>query len=315
MSLSDYRNKTIAVLMGGFSSEREVSLRSGENVYSALKNLGLNAVKIDAGRDVYQQLKDCKADIAFIALHGEAGEDGCIQGLLEFSGIPYTGSGVGESRLGMNKLLTKKILLASGLPVPDFVEFKPHFLEDSKRAVIERLGFPVVLKPVSEGSSIGVELIKSESDFLSMIDGYVEKYKHTFAEQYVKGKELTVGILGREPDLHVFPILELRPHNEFYDYEAKYTKGMTDFIIPAELSEECTRKVKDTAREVYSHLGLSGVARVDLMIDADENMYFLEANTIPGLTETSDIPAMAQAEGMSSEELMIKILDCVQVNE
>ncbi len=313
MDVSKYRNATIGVLMGGISSEREVSLRSGENVYQALVNLGLKAVKIIVNHNIVEELLRAKIDIAFLALHGPYGEDGCIQGVLEWLKIPYTGSDVVSSGISMNKLLTKKILKASGVSVPDSVDIEPDDIEKSVRKAGAEIGFPLIIKPCKEGSSIGVELMKSEVELSAKIKDYVNRFPQCFAEKYIKGKEMTVGVLGDENSQHVFPILELRPKHEFYDYEAKYTKGLTDFVIPADLDDDLTEHIKDVARKSFVHLGLCGVARIDFMMDDNGGIYALEANTIPGFTETSDVPAMARAENMTFEELVVKILDCVKM--
>jgi len=312
--ISKYRALKIGVLSGGLSPERDISIRSGNNIFNALSNLGINSVIIDVDRNISDTLATEKIDLAFIALHGKYGEDGCIQGLLEIMGIPYTGSSVCASANGMNKFLTKKILMASGIPVPAHVELTGD-INTLKKQIKTELGFPVILKPMEEGSSVGVELIHSENEFDSRFISYTSEHPCSFAEKYIKGTELTVGVIGNKNDITVFPILELRPKNEFYDYEAKYTKGMTDFIIPAEIPQDLTEKIKDLSVKGFKALGLSGVARLDLMLDDKLNPYFLEANTIPGFTETSDIPAMAQAVGMSFEELVVKIMDCVEFNK
>lgn len=313
MDLSKYRNLTIGVLMGGISSEREISLRSGSRVFQALQNLGLKAVKIDVTENIVFDLLKTKIDLAFVALHGPYGEDGCIQGVLEWLKIPYTGSDVAASGISMDKLLTKKILKSSGVPVPDCVDIDFTEVEKSVRQAGDELGYPLVLKPCKEGSSIGVVLIKSETEFDSMISDYLKKFPQCFAEKYIKGKEVTVGVLGDEKSQHVFPILELRPKHEFYDFEAKYTQGLTDFVIPADLEDELTARIRSMAQRSFVSLGLRGVARIDFMIDANDGVYALESNTIPGLTETSDVPAMARAENMTFEELVIQILDSVKM--
>ena len=313
LDISRYTNKTIGVLMGGMSSEREISLRSGANVFRALQSLGLRAVQIDVGRDIASRLVSEKIDIAFIALHGTYGEDGCIQGLLEILGIPYTGSGVAASAIAMDKMLTKKIWSMSGVPVPVSVEIDAAHPDTSIRAVGEKLGYPVVLKPISEGSSVGVELVKSQDELRAHIAEYSRKYRYSFAEQYISGKELTVGILDDGVSVTALPILELRPKNEFYDFEAKYTKGMTDFVIPAEIPAEAAKNIQDTTKLAFSELGLKGFARIDVMLEPGGDFYYLEANSLPGLTDTSDIPAMAREVGMDMPQLAKKILDCVDI--
>jgi D-alanine-D-alanine ligase len=308
-SVGRYAGKRIGVLMGGMSSEREISLRSGANIHRALGSLGLESILIDVGRDIARRLSDEKIDIAFLALHGRFGEDGCIQGLLELMGIPYTGSGVLGSSIGMNKLVTKKILRDSDIPVPDTILFRDHGDEETIRKIKSSIGFPVIVKPNGEGSSVGVELVGSSDELRDRLPGYRKQFPDFFAEQYVNGREITVGLLPGEEDVEVLPILELRPKNAFYDFEAKYTQGKTDFLCPAPIAKHREAKIRDYVKSAYRELHLSGVARIDAMLDQDENPWFLEVNTLPGMTDTSDIPAMAKAAGVSMEEVVLRILD------
>ena len=313
MDLSAYRGKKIAVLMGGMSSEREVSLRSGVNVMNALTSLGLNAVKIDVDRDIASVLKQTKADIAFNALHGTYGEDGCIQGVLEIMGLPYTGPGVAACAIAMDKLLTKGLLKSAGLPVPESIPIRKEDWESKLGEIRDTIGYPAVLKPNAEGSSVGVELIDDEQSLRKSLANYFDRFKDCFIEQFVAGKELTVGALIGKSKKTVFPILELKPKNKFYDYEAKYTAGLTDFVIPAEIPQELTKRIQSLTLRGCEVLGLKGAVRLDAMLNAKNEPFFLEANALPGLTATSDIPAMAKAYGMSFEELMVEILDCVEM--
>ncbi len=307
-----FRNKLIGVLMGGLSTEREVSLRSGENIYNALVKSGFKAIKLDVDANISRRLIKENVDIAYIALHGKYGEDGCIQGLLEILGIPYTGSGVLASAIGMNKIATKKVFKASGIPVPEHIMLDPNEPDETYKRIVEKIGLPVVLKPVSEGSSVGVVIVREEERLKNIIRNYLREYPNSYAEKYIKGKELTVGILGGEDDIEVLPIMELRPKKEFYDYEAKYTKGLTEFVIPAEIPEDIYLKVQELSVEAFRAVGCYGVARIDLMLDEKGNPYFLEVNTIPGMTETSDVPAMAKVAGITFEELVLKILSYVR---
>jgi D-alanine-D-alanine ligase len=307
-SLKRYENKKIGVLMGGLSSEREISLRSGDNIFRALKKLGLNTVKIDVGRGICDDLKKEKIDIAFIALHGKYGEDGAIQGLLEIAGIPYTGTGVLGSAIGMNKAVTKKILSESGIPVPKSISIQSGDNEKLIRSIQSGLGYPVVLKPNCEGSSIGVVLIKDEEELRKALPSYQKDYPDSFIEEFIKGREITIGVVGDSEKVDILPILELKPKNEFYDFEAKYTKGMTDFEIPAKLSGESEKIVHEYCRTAFRALHCNGVIRLDAILDSNEKPYFLEINTLPGMTDTSDIPAMAAVSG-SFEEIAVRILD------
>jgi D-alanine-D-alanine ligase len=223
-SLKKYEKKKIGVLMGGLSSEREISLRSGENIHRALSKMGLQAVKIDVGRNICDDLKKEKIDIAFIALHGRYGEDGAIQGMLELLDIPYTGTGVLGSAIGMNKVVTKKVLSESGIPVPESLSIQSGNFGQIIPIVTCKFGYPVILKPNSEGSSIGIVLIKNEEELRKILPSYQKDYPDSFVEQYIKGREITIGVVGDQDKIDVLPILELKPKNEFYDFYAKYTK-------------------------------------------------------------------------------------------
>jgi D-alanine-D-alanine ligase len=263
MDLSRYRNLTIGVLMGGISSEREISLHSGARVFQAMQNLGLKAVSIDVTGNIVSDILKTKIDLAFIALHGPYGEDGCIQGILEWLKIRYTGSDVTSSGISMNKLLTKKILKSSGITVPDYVDIDLAEVEKSVRKAGDELGYPLVLKPCKEGSSIGVELIRAKRNS-TPVSAKILKIPASACGEIHKGKEVTVGVLGDERSQHVFPILELRPKHEFYDFEAKYTKGFDGLR-----HSRRPRGRPDDPRPVYGQksfvsLGLRGVARIGL---------------------------------------------------
>ncbi len=303
--MEDLNSKKLGVLCGGLSSEREISLRSGNNVFNTLKGMGFNVVKIDVQRDILERLKEEQIDIAVIMLHGKYGEDGCIQGLLEILGIPYTGPGVLASSVGMNKRITKRILSAKGIPVPPSVDVDFSNLNSTIKEVLN-IGFPVIIKPNCEGSSIGVIKIENEKQLTEVLSNYT--YRDCFIEKYIEGKEITVGgILTRDGFIDL-PFLGLIPQNEFYDFDAKYTKGKTIMELPAKVSKQVEEKIKKYIETTFYELDLYGVARLDVIIDKNDNPYFLEVNTIPGMTETSDIPAMAKAKGMSMEELVLLIL-------
>lgn len=311
--INRFNGKKIAVLMGGMSSEREISIRSGNNVFNSLTKLGLNAVKIDVTPQIYKDLEKERPDVAFITLHGKYGEDGCVQGLLEIMNIPYTGSGVLGSSIGMNKVITKRILSDNDIPVPADVTIDWSDIETSINKVESDIGFPAVLKPVNEGSSIGIQLLKDGPALKKALDHYRDKYALAFVEQYIRGKEITVGLVGKGEKVSMLPIMALEPKNEFYDFDAKYTKGKTDFEIPARMSKDTEELVRFYSIKAFNELHLSGVARVDIILDNEENPYFLEVNTIPGMTDTSDIPAMAKAAGLSFEDIVATILDCVNI--
>lgn len=307
----------IAVLCGGLSNEREVSLRSGKNCLAALHRLGYeNADSVDVSKDLASELREKKIEVAFMALHGKYGEDGAVQGLLELLGIPYTGSGVLASALAMSKPLTKKILSASDIPyAPTIV-----ITERDKTRVDEILAsigwLPVMLKPINEGSSVGVHKITEKSDIKAKLLETVDEFGGALLEKFVKGQEITVGVL-EEPvskrngkDVWALPILELRPKSKagFYDYEAKYTKGMTEFVLPAELSEDVTKECQKTAVDTFRALNCSGYARVDMMVDSSGQPFVLEVNTLPGMTDTSDLPAMCEQAGITYDQLVERIL-------
>ncbi|MFN4244726.1 MAG: D-alanine--D-alanine ligase [Brevinematia bacterium] len=307
-----YKTKNIAVLMGGLSSEREVSIRSGENVYNALVNIGFKVIKMDVDANIARKLVRDNVDVAVIMLHGKYGEDGIIQGVLELLGIPYTGCDVLTSAIGMNKIITKELLRANNIPVPSYVRLDPSNPDKSFEDIMN-LGLPVVLKPIDEGSSVGVEIIREEDQLKGKLRSYLRRYPNSFAEKAIIGTEITIGVMGKGDDITVLPIMELRPRKEFYDYEAKYTKGMTDFVIPAEISKEQEDKVIEYTKKAFKVLGCRGVVRFDAIISNDDGIpYYLEVNTIPGMTETSDIPAMAKSAGMSFEEVVLKILEYVE---
>jgi len=306
MKEKDLKKLRVAVLCGGKSRERDVSLRSGKRVYESLKKQGYNAVLIDAKEDLLQQLKKQKVEIAFIALHGRFGEDGTVQGLLELYDIPYTGSGVLASALGMHKVAAKRIFQARGIPTPNFFEIDA-FSDIKKEAErIQRIfPYPLVVKPVSEGSSLGVAIVKEGDNLEGILKAAVDEYRDVFVEEYVKGREVTVGILGEE----ALPILELVPKTKFYDYKAKYTAGMTDFIIPARLSPPLYKRTQEVALQAHRALGCRGLSRVDIIVGEDDHVpYVHEVNTIPGLTDLSDLPAEAAKAGISFDELVLRIL-------
>ncbi len=300
----------IAVLCGGMSSEAEVSRRSGKNCYEALLRLGYkNAKLVEVTENIAKDLEGF--DIAYNALHGKYGEDGCIQGLLELMKIPYTGCGVMSSAVCMNKEYTKKVLSSAGLPLIKSVLISKG---DNLYEKVKSLKYPMMVKPVSEGSSLGMAKVSNADELVKAVFE-ASKYKQDIMiEEYLKGVSTTVGILEKDNKLIVTEILEFRTHTEWYDYEAKYTKGMTEFIIPAELSDEMTQKVKDISIQAFKVCGCSGVSRVDFLITED-TPYILEVNTSPGMTDTSDLPAQAAAMGISYDELVEIILQSAGLNK
>ena len=300
----------IAVLCGGMSSEAEVSRRSGKNCYEALLRLGYkNAKLVEVTENIAKDLEGF--DIAYNALHGKYGEDGCIQGLLELMKIPYTGCGVMSSAVCMNKEYTKKVLSSADLPLIKSVLISKG---DNLYEKVKSLKYPMMVKPVSEGSSLGMAKVANADELVKAVFE-ASKYKQDIMiEEYLEGVSTTVGILEKDDKLVATEILEFRTHTEWYDYEAKYTKGMTEFIIPAELSDEMTQKVKDISIQAFKVCGCSGVSRVDFLITED-TPYILEVNTSPGMTDTSDLPAQASAMGISYDELVEIILQSAGLNK
>ena len=285
--------------MGGWSSEREVSLRSGKAVYNSLRNLGYDAVVIDTGPDLCAVLEREKVEIAFIVLHGGCGENGAVQGMLEVLGIPYTGSGVLASALAMDKEASKKVFLYHKIPVPPFVVL-------SREQKEMRTGFdlPWVVKPATEGSSVGVSIVRNKKMIMESVEKAFSLSDRVILEEYIDGKEVHIGILNGR----VLGGVEVRPSLEFYSYEAKYTAGVTDYILPPEIDPEAYELAKEVALRAHVALGCKGATRVDLKIDKNGNPYVLEVNTIPGMTETSLLPKIAEEAGHNFSALIEEIL-------
>ncbi|GIX07766.1 MAG: D-alanine--D-alanine ligase [Candidatus Poribacteria bacterium] len=306
-----FRSIQVVVLMGGLSGEREISLRSGRRVLEALRRQEVPAYPLDPAEAGWaEQLIRLRPDAVFLALHGRYGEDGTMQGFLETLGLRYTGSGVLASALAMDKVKTKAILRAEGLPTPDWRTVSPE--EDLRLqapALAEAIGFPMVIKPVAEGSSLGVSIVRHPDDLFPTLRKTFYEYRHLFVERYISGMEVTVGLLGCGDALRALPVLELVPKKEFYDYEAKYTPGMTRFYLPARLTPELTAHVQAVALAAHRALGCHGFSRVDMMISKDGSPYITEINTLPGLTDLSDLPAQAHAAGISYDELILEILE------
>lgn len=303
--VNSLKNKRIGVIMGGWSSEREISLRSGENVYQSLIRQGFNAIKIDINRKFAEQIINAQIDIAFITLHGKPGEDGTIQGFLELLNIPYTGSDVLASAIGINKIITKRLFEHAKIPTPAYIYLpKGCNLKEQLALAKQRLKFPMMLKPKTEGSSVGCELIEDEKNLYQKCLMAQRKFGDIFLEKFINGMIATVGILEQT----ALPILELVPKKQkFYDFKAKYTKGETEFIIPARLPKSVSEKIKQLALLAHNTIGARGFSRVDLIVSKNKP-YFLEINTLPGMTELSDLPAQAKYAGISYDELVLRIL-------
>lgn len=305
-------NAKIAVLCGGLSSEAEVSRRSGKNVFTSLKNLGYkNAELIEVDENIAKTLHEKNIEVVYNAMHGKYGEDGCIQGMLEVMQIPYTGCGVMASSVCMNKEYTKNILKGAGIPLIKSVLIRKG--EDYKEKIKE-LKYPFMLKPVSEGSSIGMYKVNTPEEMEECFQKSAQCGQDVMVEEYLIGTSTTVGVLEDADGLFATEILEFRTKTEWYDYEAKYTAGMTEFILPAELSSEMTEKVKQIAIDAFKACDCRGVSRVDFLI-ADNTPYVLEINTSPGMTDLSDLPAQSKAMGIDYDSLVQIILNGASLNK
>jgi D-alanine-D-alanine ligase len=288
---------TVALLYGGTSGEREVSLASGENSRKVLEGEGFKVVPIDTGTPQFlEQIEKAKPDVAFIALHGKGGEDGTIQGALELMGIPYTGSGVLASALAMDKWRCKFVYEAADLNVP-LSMWLPRGREIDLDELMEYVGLPCVIKPVADGSSLGVSIVKEEGALLGALDLAFAVSDVCMAESFVKGTEVTVPVLGNLRAM-ALPVIEIVPKNEFYDYESKYSEGGSEHIIPARLSPEVERACKDAALAAHMVLGCRGASRTDLIVDETGEPWVIETNTIPGMTNTSLLPEAARHDGI-----------------
>lgn len=302
------KDKKIAVVLGGPSAEREVSLRTGAAIHKALVARGYNAVIIDLEpANFAKQLADNNIDVVFNAVHGLYGEDGCMQGQLEMMGVKYTGSGVMASSVAMDKILSKRIFMASDIPTPDFMILEKSDTSACIAAILARFSLPVVIKPPAQGSSVGVEIVKNQADLEKSLLNAFKYADELLVEEFISGRELTVAVLKSEGKIQALPLIEIAPHSGVYDYTSKYTVGATQYLVPAPVDEEVTLKVQKMAEQVFSILGCGGVARADIMLSGNQ-AYVLEINTVPGMTETSLVPKAAAAVGMSFEDLCEKIL-------
>jgi D-alanine-D-alanine ligase len=296
-------NKKIGVLMGGMSSEREVSLASGAAVLEALRTKGYDAVGIDAGRDVAERLRQEGVAVAFNSLHGKFGEDGAIQGLLEIVGIPCTGSGILASAMGMNKIVSKTLFRSYGLQVGPY-----RVVERSDTggvsAAAGTIGFPLVVKPSCEGSSVGVSLVRAERELGPAAELAFSYDREILLERYIAGMEVQVGVLGDR----ALGAIEIVPRDEFYSYKAKYEAGGSEHFFPARIPPDLTRRVLDAGLLAHRALACSGYSRVDFIIDHDGIPFILEVNTLPGMTATSLLPEIARGAGIPFPDLVEEIL-------
>ncbi len=302
--MGKWTGKKVAVLYGGLSTEREVSLKTGAACAEALRARGHDVVLVDVDREVAARLRAEKVAVAFNALHGRWGEDGCIQGLLEAMGIPYTGSGVLASAVGMDKVASKTIFRALGLSVTEYRVFPQ---ERAERITVADLpfGLPCVVKPSGEGSSVGVHLVRDSAALAAACKDAASFKGDVIVERYVKGKECQVAVL----DGKALGVIEVVPANEFYDYAAKYTAGTTQYFYPARIPEAHDRTLREAAETAHGGLGCAGVTRTDFILAADGTPYILEVNTLPGMTATSLVPKIAAGNGIAFPDLCERLLD------
>ncbi len=298
----------VAVLFGGSSAEREVSLNSGARVLAALQRQGIDAQAFDPAERKLDEL--AAFDRVFIALHGRFGEDGTIQGALELMRIPYTGSGVMASALGMDKWRTKLLWRSVGLPIPDFAVLAA---DSDFAAVGARLGFPLFVKPANEGSSIGITKVTDVAELPAAYARAAALDEIVLAERAILGGEYTVGIIGEGDDMQALPIIRIEPATDFYDYEAKYLRNDTKYLCPCDLSAEREEQLRAASLEAFRVLGCRGWGRVDFLMDEAGNAYFLEVNTSPGMTDHSLVPMAARAAGLSYEDLVVRVLSLAKL--
>lgn len=297
------KKKKIGVMMGGLSREREISLRTGKAILKALIEKGYSACPIDVGQDIGEVLVKKKIDCAFLALHGRFGEDGTVQGMLELMRIPYTGSGVLASALALHKIMAKKIFLYEKIPTPPFEVFgRVEIEKDSPRPV--SLPLPVVVKPAREGSTIGVSIVRKQEELIPAFNEAGKYDEEILVEKFMGGSEITVGILEDIP----LPIVEIVPKSGFYDYHSKYTKGETQYIIPARIPREKYLYAQEISLKAFKALGCCGCARVYLMTDEEGSPFVIDVNTMPGMTEISLLPKAAEFAGIQFGDLVERIL-------
>jgi D-alanine-D-alanine ligase len=301
----DYlKDKNIGVLMGGLSPEREISIITGNSVIEALKRKELTALPIHVDHNIGETLKSNSIDVAFLALHGTFGEDGCVQGLLEYLKIPYTASGVMGSALAYDKLKSKEILKFHGIPTADYEVFY------KSQKVSRTLGLPIVVKPTNQGSSLGVTIVKGENQWKSALETAFNYSDEVIVEKFIDGKLLAIGMNQVTP----MPIIHIRPKSGFYDYEAKYTLGKTEYICPANIDKDEADRCRQVAIQVFQVLRGRGFPRVDIILDEQGIPQVLEMNTIPGMTPTSLLPMAAKEMGIEFDDLVVKILKTAQLD-
>ena len=303
----------VAVLKGGRSFEREVSLHSGANVEAALTRLGHDVLPIDVDSALVRTLKAERPDVAFIALHGIGGEDGTVQELLEILEIPYTGSGVLACRRSMDKVVAKSFFVAADIPTPEFIAFSQGaFRElgaaDALAEVEERLGLPIVVKPAKQGSALGISIVRDPARLPPALMTALSFDDRVLLEQFVPGRELAISILGEKTPVTLPPVEPVPIDRDFYDFEARYTPGLTELRVPADLPPETTEEAERLALGCFTTIGCRGLGRVDMILDGDDRLWVLELNAIPGMTDTSLLPAAAEAAGMGFDDVVARVL-------
>jgi D-alanine-D-alanine ligase len=295
------QNKKIGVLCGGISSEREISLKSGKAVYDAIKKSGFKVVLIDVDKNIAQKLIKEKIDVAYVTLHGPMGEDGTIQGMLEIMEIPYTGCGVFSSSASMDKIVSKKMFEYAKISTPKWLAVHKGTEHNSS------LAYPVVVKPATQGSAIGISIVKNKKEYNKALNLAFKYDARVLIEKYIKGTEITVSVLNGK----ALPVIEIIPDGKFYDFKSKYTLGKSKHLIPPRLPKNIILQAQKIGEKVYSEFLCKGICRVDMIVDKNNKMWILETNTLPGMTETSLFPDAARASGMSFEKLVLEILKTV----
>ncbi len=303
MSEKNLKKKKIGVLMGGMSGEREISLKSGKSIAAALKSRGYRVSSLEVDEKIPSRLVEEKIEVAFIALHGRWGEDGAVQGMLEMMRIPYTGSGVLSSALAMNKPMAKKIFLFHRIPTPKFQILNKKGVDEDFEKKIE-LELPLVVKPAGEGSALGISIVHHREELKEALEKAARFSGEILIEEFIRGKEITVGILAGEP----LPVIEIVPKSGFYDYRSKYTPGCTEYIVPAGLRKKKYLEAQKLGTKAYHALSCQGMSRADMIMDEKGKFYVLELNTIPGLAETSLLPQAAREAGIDFPELAERIV-------
>ncbi len=303
----------VAVLMGGRSLEREISLKSGHRASEALREKGHPIIQLDINENLVETLSKEKPDVVFIALHGKYGEDGTIQELLEIMNFPYTGPGVYASLVGFDKALSKEIFQLESIPTAPFFAlsagaFREMGASGTLGKVIKKLGLPLIVKPAKQGSALGIRYVEKAEDMAEALIGALSYDKKVIIEKYIKGKEVAVSVLEENGEPRALPIVEIVPKKEFFDFESMYTMGKTDYFVPARLSSEQTKEIQALAIKVHETLRCRDVSRVDMIIDENSQPYVLELNTSPGMTETSLLPMAAEVAGMEFADLVEKLV-------